>query len=73
MKGGLQGELDLKTSGPEYGKWETPIRQEPGNWEKTPGWTAGGLPGWSGMSDIQALNGGALLMYFCGEKQHDLT
>ena len=45
------GKLDHKTSGPESGKWETPIRQEPGNWEKTPGRTAG-LPDWPGMSDI---------------------
>ena len=52
MKRGLQGnpgELDLKTFSPESEKWETPIRQEPGNWEKTPGRTAG-LPGWSGVS-----------------------
>ena len=50
MKGGLQGELDLKTSGPESEKWETPIGKEPGNWEKTPSRTAG-LPDWPGMSD----------------------
>jgi len=39
----------LQTSRPESGKWETPIRQEPGNWEKTAGRTVG-LQGWSGMS-----------------------
>ena len=50
MKGGLQGELDLKTSGPESEKWETPIGKEPGNWEKSPIRTAG-LPDWPGMSD----------------------
>ena len=55
MKRGLQrdpGKLDLKFFKPESGKWETPIRQEPGNWEKTPGRTAG-LPGWSGISDTE--------------------
>ena len=50
MKGGLQGELDLKTSGPESEKWETPIGKERDNWEKTPSRTAG-LPDWPGMSD----------------------
>ena len=47
-----QGNLEHKTSGPESGKWETLIRQEPGNWEKTPGRTAG-FPDWPGVSDIQ--------------------
>ena len=37
-------------SQPESEKWETPIRKEPGNWEKTPSRTAG-LPNWPGMSD----------------------
>ena len=53
MKRGLQGnpgELDLKTFSPESEKWETPIRQEPANWEKTPGRTAG-LPSWPEISD----------------------
>merc|ERR1712146_161601 len=36
MEGSLQGELDLKTSGPESEKWEKPIGKEPGNWEKIP-------------------------------------
>ena len=38
-------------SQPESEKWETPIRKETGNWEKTPSRTAG-LPNWPGMSDI---------------------
>ena len=50
MKGGLQGDPESWISRPESEKWETPIRKEPGNWEKTPSRTAG-LPDWPGMSD----------------------
>ena len=50
MTPGRSRKLDLKTSGPESEKWETPIRKEPGKWEKTPSRTAG-LPNWSGISD----------------------
>ena len=45
-EGSLSREIQLTVnSRPESRKWETPIRQEPGNWEKTPGGTAG-LPSW---------------------------
>ena len=50
----LSGELDLETSRPESRQelGNTSIRQdqEPGNWEKAPGRTAG-LPGWPGAWD----------------------